>query len=62
MEESRLQHGSVEDLRGHEGIVLADPEDAPELILAIIPHVDNSGVHSGEEVASNSVTDVLIIS
>ena len=60
MEESRLQQGTVEDLGGHDGVILADTEDAPELVLAIIPHVDNSGVHTGEEVASNSVTDAMI--
>ena len=54
MEQSRLQQGSVEDLRGHEGVIFADPEDAPELILSIIPHVDNSGIHAGEEFTSNS--------
>ena len=54
MEESGLHYGSVEDLGGHDGVILADPEDAPELILAIIPHIDNSGLYSGEEVASNS--------
>ena len=54
MEEPCLQNWSVEDLRGHDGVIFADPEDAPELILPIIIHIYNGGIHTQEEVTSNS--------